>query len=96
MCGRDQLPAKGVYREVDPRAMLEETLIRMAISMQGYGRRTATKQDAGGHAVGQAGGCLWRRTQDKAHRQLQRGREVLSAPVCIEIRFDGKRVVMLV
>jgi hypothetical protein len=37
----DQLPAQGVYREVDPKAMLDETLIRVAISMQGYLKKVA-------------------------------------------------------
>jgi hypothetical protein len=37
----DTLPAQGVYREVDPRAMLDETLMRMAVSMQGYLKKVA-------------------------------------------------------
>jgi hypothetical protein len=37
----DTLPAQGVYREVDPRAMLDETLMRMAISMEGYLKKVA-------------------------------------------------------
>jgi len=37
----NQLPAQGVYREVDPRAALDETLIRMAISMEGYLKKIA-------------------------------------------------------
>jgi hypothetical protein len=37
----DQLPAQGVYREVDPQAMLDETLLRMAISMEGYLKKVA-------------------------------------------------------
>lgn len=37
----DTLPAQGVYREVDPRVMLDETLMRMAISMQGYLKKIA-------------------------------------------------------
>ena len=35
------LPAQGVYREIDPRMMLDETLIRMAISMEGYLKKVA-------------------------------------------------------
>lgn len=35
------LPAQGVYREVDPQAMLDETLTRMAISMEGYLKKVA-------------------------------------------------------
>ena len=34
-------PTQGVYREVDPKAMLDETLIRMAISMEGYLKKVA-------------------------------------------------------
>ena len=37
----DTLPAQGVYREVDPRMMLDETLMRMAISMEGYLKKVA-------------------------------------------------------
>ncbi|MEO9230735.1 MAG: hypothetical protein ABI216_17575 [Devosia sp.] len=37
----DQLPAQGVYRVLDPRMMLDETLMRMAISMQGYLKKVA-------------------------------------------------------
>ena len=37
----DTLPAQGVYREMDPQAHLDETLIRMAISMQGYLKKVA-------------------------------------------------------
>jgi hypothetical protein len=37
----DQLPAQGVHREVDLRAMLDETLTRMAISMEGYLKKVA-------------------------------------------------------
>lgn len=37
----DTLPAQGVYREVDPRVMLDETLMRMAISMEGYLKKIA-------------------------------------------------------
>lgn len=37
----DTLPAQGVYREVDPRLMLDETLIRMAISIEGYLKKVA-------------------------------------------------------
>lgn len=37
----DQLPAQGVYRELDARAQLDETLIRMAISMEGYLKKVA-------------------------------------------------------
>lgn len=37
----DTLPAQGVYREVDPRAALDETLMRMAISMEGYLKKVA-------------------------------------------------------
>lgn len=37
----DQLPAQGVYREVDGKAMLDETLLRMAISMEGYLKKVA-------------------------------------------------------
>lgn len=36
-----RLPAQGVYREVDPRALLDETLMRMAISMEGYLKKVA-------------------------------------------------------
>jgi hypothetical protein len=35
------LPAQGVYREIDPRMMLDETLLRMAISMEGYLKKVA-------------------------------------------------------
>ena len=35
------LPAQGVYKEVDPRMMLDEILIRMAISMEGYLKKIA-------------------------------------------------------
>lgn len=35
------LPAQGVYREVDAAAGLDETLIRMAISMEGYLKKVA-------------------------------------------------------
>lgn len=37
----EELPAQGVYREVDPRLMLDETLTRMAISMEGYLKKIA-------------------------------------------------------
>ena len=37
----DTLPAQGVYREMDPQAHLDETLIRMAISIQGYLKKVA-------------------------------------------------------
>jgi len=37
----DQLLAEGVYRELYARGMLDETLIRMAISMQGYLKKVA-------------------------------------------------------
>lgn len=37
----EQLPAQGVYREVDPQAVLDETLMRMAISMEGYLKKVA-------------------------------------------------------
>lgn len=37
----DELPAQGVYREVDALASLEETLMRMAISMEGYLKKVA-------------------------------------------------------
>ncbi|MDD3936126.1 hypothetical protein [Rhodoferax sp.] len=37
----DQLPAQGIYREVNSRAMLDETLMRMAISMEGYLKKVA-------------------------------------------------------
>jgi hypothetical protein len=37
----DTLPAQGIYREVDARAMLDETLMRMAISMEGYLKKVA-------------------------------------------------------
>lgn len=37
----DQLPAQGVYRELDARAQLDETLMRMAISMEGYLKKVA-------------------------------------------------------
>jgi hypothetical protein len=37
----NDLPAQGVYREVDPQAMLDETLTRMAISMEGYLKKVA-------------------------------------------------------
>ena len=37
----DTLPAQGVYREIDPRMMLDETLMRMAISMEGYLKKVA-------------------------------------------------------
>lgn len=37
----DQLPAQGIYREVNSRAMLNETLMRMAISMEGYLKKVA-------------------------------------------------------
>ena len=37
----DQLPAQGVYREIDPQMMLDQTLMRMAISMQGYLKKIA-------------------------------------------------------
>jgi hypothetical protein len=37
----DSLPAQGVYREVDARVALDETLLRMAISMEGYLKRVA-------------------------------------------------------
>lgn len=37
----DTLPAQGVYREVDPRVMLDETLMRMAVSMEGYLKKVA-------------------------------------------------------
>lgn len=37
----EQLPAQGVYREVNPQAMLDETLMRMAISMEGYLKKIA-------------------------------------------------------
>lgn len=35
------LPAQGVYREIDPRMALDETLLRMAISMEGYLKKIA-------------------------------------------------------
>lgn len=35
------LPAQGIYREVDPQAALDETLMRMAISMEGYLKKIA-------------------------------------------------------
>ena len=37
----DELPAQGVYREVNPHAMLDETLMRMAVSMEGYLKKVA-------------------------------------------------------
>jgi hypothetical protein len=37
----DALPAQGVYREVNPRELLEQTLLRMAISMEGYLKKVA-------------------------------------------------------
>jgi hypothetical protein len=37
----EQLPAQGVYREVDPQGLLDETLMRMAISMEGYLKKVA-------------------------------------------------------
>jgi hypothetical protein len=37
----DQLPAQGVYREVNSQAMLDEILMRMAISMEGYLKKVA-------------------------------------------------------
>jgi hypothetical protein len=37
----DTLPAQGVYREVNPQVALDETLIRMAISMEGYLKKIA-------------------------------------------------------
>lgn len=37
----DTLPAQGIYREVDPQAALDETLMRMAISMEGYLKKIA-------------------------------------------------------
>jgi hypothetical protein len=37
----NQLPAQGVYRVIDPKAMLDETLMRMAISMEGYLKKVA-------------------------------------------------------
>jgi hypothetical protein len=35
------LPAQGIYREVEPAYMLDETLMRMAISMEGYLKKVA-------------------------------------------------------
>jgi hypothetical protein len=37
----ERLPAQGVVREVNPRAMLDETLMRIAISMEGYLKKVA-------------------------------------------------------
>lgn len=37
----DTLPAQGIYREVNPQAALDETLMRMAISMEGYLKKVA-------------------------------------------------------
>ena len=37
----DELPAQGVYREVNSQAMLDELLMRMAISMEGYLKKVA-------------------------------------------------------
>lgn len=37
----DQLPAQGVYREVNAQHLLDETLMRMAISMEGYLKKMA-------------------------------------------------------
>lgn len=37
----DTLPAQGVYREINPQMHLDETLIRMAISIQGYLKKVA-------------------------------------------------------
>jgi hypothetical protein len=37
----DTLPVQGVYRTVDPQAALDETLMRMAISMEGYLKKVA-------------------------------------------------------
>lgn len=35
------LPAQGIYREVNPQAALDETLMRMAISLEGYLKKIA-------------------------------------------------------
>ena len=37
----DALPAQGVYRNMDPQTHLDESLIRMAISIQGYLKKVA-------------------------------------------------------
>jgi hypothetical protein len=37
----DSLPAQGVYRELNQRALLDETLMRIAISIQGYLKKVA-------------------------------------------------------
>ena len=37
----DTLPAQGVYREVNPQVALDETLMRMAVSMEGYLKKVA-------------------------------------------------------
>lgn len=37
----DTLPAQGMYREVNPQAALDEILMRMAISMEGYLKKVA-------------------------------------------------------
>ena len=37
----NELPAQGVIREVDPRAVLDESLMRIAISLEGYLKKVA-------------------------------------------------------
>lgn len=37
----DSLPAQGVYRELNQRALLDETLMRIAVSIQGYLKKVA-------------------------------------------------------
>lgn len=84
----EELPAQGVYREIEPHALLDETLIRMAISMEGYLKKIAAIEclKAGLPTLNQE------QTIERVIPLLKRVHNQLTWPTDVQRRIDQLRL----